>query len=98
MPTYQPSRRFFREFDRLSAAQQTRFMRAVGQLVEALRMSPPEFPAGLRVKRVQGRNGIWELTWAPDGRATFSYGEERNIGEPHVIWRRIGDHSIFREP
>jgi hypothetical protein len=98
VPTYEPSRRFFREFDRLSAAQQARFMGAVDQLVEALRTSPPEFPAGLRVKRVLGTEEIWELTWAPDGRATFSYGGEQIAGDPHVIWRRVGDHSIFRNP
>jgi len=98
MPTYEPSRRFFREFDRLSAAQQTRFMRAVEQLVEALRTSPPDFPVGLRVKRVQGTAEIWELTWAPDGRATFSYGDEQVPGDPHIVWHRIGDHSIFRQP
>ncbi len=39
-----------------------------------------------------------ELSFAPDGRATFGYGEERVAGQPHVIWRRIGDHSIFRQP
>jgi hypothetical protein len=47
---------------------------------------------------VQGHEGVWELTWAPDGRATFSYGPEVHAGEPHVIWRRIGDHSILSDP
>ena len=55
--------------------------------------------ASLRVKRVQGaRRGVRELTWAPDGRATFEYGPETRPGEPHVIWRRIGDHSILKQP
>ncbi len=73
-------------------------MAAVGQLVVALRRTPPEFPVGLRVKRVQGISGVWELTWTPDGRATFSYGDQQVAGEPHVIWRRIGDHSILGGP
>jgi len=38
------------------------------------------------------------MTWDNDGRATFSYGEERVPGEPHVIWRRIGTHAIFTPP
>lgn len=59
MPTYEPSRRFFREFDRLTGSQQARFMAVVAQLVEALRSSPPDFPVGLRVKRVEGRSGVW---------------------------------------
>jgi hypothetical protein len=35
---------------------------------------------------------------APDGRATFSYGEEMRPGEPHVIWRRVGTHDVLRDP
>ncbi len=37
-------------------------------------------------------------TWAPDGRATFSYGPERRAGDLHVTWRTIGDHSILLDP
>ena len=66
--------------------------------MEALRQRPLEFPAAWRVHRVQGHDGVWELTWAPDGRATFSYGPEVRPGEPHVMWRRIGDHSILSDP
>ncbi|HEY8637632.1 MAG TPA: hypothetical protein VIL64_00215 [Solirubrobacteraceae bacterium] len=56
------------------------------------------FRPGLRVKRVQGYAGVWEMTWAPDGRATFQYGDEIVHGEPHIIWRRIGTHDVFRRP
>jgi hypothetical protein len=43
--------------------------------------------------------GIWELTWSfasPDGRATFEFVNRE--GEVRVLWRRIGDHSIYRKP
>ena len=56
------------------------------------------FRRGLRVKDVQGAAGIFEMTWAPDGRATFQYGEERRPGDRHVIWRRIGTHDVFVQP
>ena len=56
------------------------------------------FAPQLRVKRVQGHPGVWEITWAADGRATFSYGAEVIPGHPHIIWRRIGTHDIFRRP
>jgi hypothetical protein len=36
----------------------------------------------LRVKRVQGHPGVWEMTFPPDGRATFEYGAERRSGAP----------------
>jgi hypothetical protein len=56
------------------------------------------FRAGLRVKAVQKVPGVWEMTWAPDGRATFEYGPEKQPGEKHIIWRRIGSHDIFEKP
>jgi len=53
---------------------------------------------GLRVKRVQGTANVWELTWAPDGRATFEQGDEVVDGKAHIVWRRIGTHAIFKRP
>ena len=47
---------------------------------------------------MQGVDNIWELTWAPDGRATFHYGDPVNGGETHIVWRRIGTHSVFDRP
>lgn len=96
MPTYEYPEAFFREFRRLPADQQRRFRAAVAELVIALGHRPPRFPSRLRVKRVQGQRGVWELTFAPDGRATFEYGDEVTPGEAHVVWRRVGDHSILR--
>lgn len=87
-----------RELRRLTRQQRTAVNAARDQLVEALRGDPPQFPPSLRVHRVQGHDGVWELTWAADGRATFSYGPELVPGEPHVIWRRIGGHSILQDP
>ena len=98
MATYELAAAFYRDLARLSRADRARFRRAVAQLVAALRSSPPEFPPGLRVKRVQGHREVWELTFAPDGRATFAYGEEVVAGEAHVVWRRVGDHSVLARP
>jgi hypothetical protein len=50
------------------------------------------------VKGVQGHPGVYELSFGDGGRATFAYGDEVEPGEAHVIWRRIGDHSIFADP
>ncbi len=35
------------------------------------------------------------MTWAPDGRALFRYGDPVCEGEPHVVWLRIGTHDIL---
>jgi len=66
--------------------------------IAALKEDPPEFPPGLRVRRVQGAAGVWEITFAPDGRATFEYGREVLAKEPHVIWRRVGTHAVLIDP
>jgi hypothetical protein len=50
------------------------------------------------VKGIQGATGIFEMTWAPNGRATFEYGDEVAEDHPHVIWRRVGTHDVFRQP
>jgi hypothetical protein len=49
---------------------------------------------GLRVKGLRSAPGVFEMTWAPDGRATFEIGATRGEGL-HVVWRRTGDHSVL---
>lgn len=53
------------------------------------------FRSALRVKGIRGATGLFELTWADDGRATFSYGTSIKPGEPHIVWHRIGTHDIL---
>ncbi len=99
MPTYFPTARFRRDLERLPAHVRARFARCVAEeFVPAITAGPP-FPPGLRIKRVQGTRDVWEMTFAPDGRATFAFGQEVRAGEPHIIWRRVGDHaSVFGNP
>ena len=93
MPTYDREPHFLRDWDRLTRAQQARFMAVIPKFVGGLVSG--DMPAGLRVKRVQGTDDDFEMTWAPDGRATFRYGNEVRPGDPHIIWLRIGTHAIF---
>lgn len=97
MPTHDEFAQFLREFASLTLDEQVRFLTAVRKMVDDLQTGRG-FRPGLRVKRVQGHTNIYEVTWAPDGRATFEYGEEQRDGEPHIIWRRIGDHDILIDP
>jgi len=97
-PTYDDSdQRFLRDFARLTSTQRRRFIDAVVNMVDDMKTGQG-FRPGLRVKRVRKEPGVWEMTWAPDGRATFHYGTEIRPGEPHVIWRRVGTHDIFNRP
>ena len=93
MPTYFATMRFRREFEKLSPEHQALFMAAVAKFVQDLRKG--RFRKSLRVKRYLGHEDVWELSWAPDGRALFKHGAEARRGEPHVIWLRIGGHEIF---
>ncbi len=97
MPTYAWLARFRADFEKLTPAQQAAFLVAVQQFVDDLQHSR-QFRKGLRVKGIQGATRIFEMTWAPDGRATFEYGDPVSEGEPHVLWRRVGTHSVFKQP
>jgi hypothetical protein len=96
LPTHQELARFLRDWQHLSSEQRGAFLRVLPLFVAGL--ASQSFAPQLRVKRVQGETGLWEMTWAADGRATFSYGAEVKAGQPHIIWRRIGTHDIFRQP
>ncbi|MFE2194557.1 hypothetical protein ACFXAQ_27545 [Streptomyces olivaceus] len=96
MPTYETLPRFAADLDRLSPEQRRRFRRAVAAFVEDLRTG--SFRAGLRIKGVRCAPGVYELTWAPDGRATWSYGRVVVAGLPHIVWHRIGTHNILDRP
>ena len=85
-----------RDLQRLTRAQRDDFKAARRLFVEGLRGE--RFHPSLRVKRVQSARGVWEMSWAPDGRATFEYGAELHPGEAHVIWRRVGTHRVLDDP
>jgi hypothetical protein len=97
MPTYDVLSSFWRDWDDLSPQRQRVCRAAVDKFVADL-AGGGQFRKGLRVKGVQGARGIFEMTWADDGRLTFQFGDEVIKGEPHVIWRRVGTHDIFDEP
>ncbi|MFN0093411.1 MAG: hypothetical protein ACKVVT_01360 [Dehalococcoidia bacterium] len=98
MPTYEQASQFRREFRALNAEERRQFLQAVRALRGDLERHPDRFHPSLRVKRVVAHPGVWEMTWGPDGRATFNYGPEVVAGEPHVVWRRVGTHDIFQAP
>jgi hypothetical protein len=95
MPTYEVLASFWRDWRSLTPQQQRAFRQVLEQFIADVRRA--SFRPALRVKRVQGYPGVWEVSWAADGRATFEYGDEIR-GEPHIVWRRIGTHDIFRRP
>jgi hypothetical protein len=97
MPSFERLPRFDADWNKLTEEQQEQFRAAARKFVRDLQRRRG-FRAGLRVKPVRGTRGIWEMTWADDGRATWQYGSELVPGEPHVVWRRIGSHDVLRRP
>lgn len=95
-PTFETASRFDRDHEKLTDQEKARFKTAVQKFIADLRSG--ELRAGLGIQEMSGYEGIYEFRWAPDGRATFSYGEERVPGERHVIWRRVGTHDVYRNP
>ncbi|MFC0862280.1 hypothetical protein ACFHYQ_08225 [Sphaerimonospora cavernae] len=95
---------FDRDFTRLPTEHQRLFLKALREHVlpaigaGAFTGDPP-WPARLRVHRLSD-TAIYSITWhfsSPDGRATFHLGQNEE-GEPMLVWRRIGDHSIYDRP
>ena len=56
------------------------------------------FRPGLRVKGVTAHPDVFEMTWDNDGRATFSYGEERVPGQPMSSGAGSAPTTIFTPP
>jgi len=97
MPTRETLGSFWTDWDALTAEQRNAFLVRVRHFIDDL-IRGQGFRKGLRVKGVQGHPGVFEMTWASDGRATFQYGVSPHPGDTHIIWRRIGTHAIFRQP
>jgi hypothetical protein len=74
MPTYTPTESFLRDFRGLSVEQQETFRKALGHFIEDIKRR--RFRPGLRVKGIQGMPGCFEMSWAADGSAIFTYGAE----------------------
>jgi hypothetical protein len=79
MPTYDKELKFLRDWDIISPEQRRLFMDAVAAMVHDL-AAGQGFRAGLRVKGVRGRPGV--------------YGTSPHPGDVHIIWCRIGGHEI----
>ena len=96
MPTWSTTDSFEQDFRKMTPDERAKFRSALAGFVVDIKTR--KFRKGLRVRGIQGAEGIFEMTWAKDGRATFQYGPPDRANDPHVIWRRCGTHEIFRKP
>ena len=99
MPTHDETSAFWRDYENLPPEQQDRFdskrEEFIADLVAMEKGARGSFRPGLRVKTVRGASGLFEMTWAPDGRATFSMGRPVVEGKRHIVRRGVGGHDIL---
>lgn len=95
MPAHKEADTFWRDWALLTQPRRQLFQQAIQKMTADLKVGKG-FRKGLRIKGVKGHPGIYEMTWADDGRATFSYGLSPHRGDTHIIWRRIGAHESSR--
>ena len=88
-----------RDLKRFNSAQATLFDRRLREFVDDLldmeQGRRTWFRRTLRVKRVRGQTDVYEMSWAPDGRATFALGDSLVAGKLHIVWLGIGGHKIL---
>jgi hypothetical protein len=96
MPTHDETARFWRDYDDLTPEERIRFRKAVREFIHDLKAGGT-FRDGLGVKGVKRLPGVFEMTWAPDGRALFEYGKPKFPGDVNIIWLRCGTHDIFKK-
>ena len=100
---FELSASFVADFRRLKPEHQRAFRALMPEFSaacdEQARVRGFRWPRSLRVSRLRGTADIWEMTWSfsgPDGRATFQF--LRRGDESIFLWRRVGDHAVFKEP
>jgi hypothetical protein len=93
VPTYEVTHRFQRGYADLTIEQRMAFKRALTHFIDDT--DHGTYRGSLRVKGVRGMPGCFEMTWAGDGRAVFTYGPEIRAGERHVIWLAVGTHAVL---
>lgn len=98
MARYSRSARFAKDWADLDPADRARFKAVVRERFVPDLGAGHGFRAGLRVKRVESTAFVWEMTFAPDGRATWQYADDSTERDPHVLWRRVGTHDVLRSP
>ena len=100
MPTHEETTAFQRDRNKLTDAQAERFKARLTDFIDDLReMETGQrswFRPGLRVKKLTDTPDVYEMSWAPDGRAAFAMGDPIVANKLHIVWLRVGSHDILR--
>ncbi len=91
------------DYNRLTAGEREKFKETLQIFIRVCKEYEADpagyvWPAALRYERLTSSKAL-AITWSftgPDGRATFHF--ETVDDEMYVVWRRVGRHSVYKNP
>jgi hypothetical protein len=97
-PTFERLAQFKRDYAKLTQSERQLFRAAVKQFVAPLATTPPSDPGEPRVRELGDHPGFFEMRFGTDTRAIYTFGHAVRLGQPHVIWCRIGTSGTLDKP
>jgi hypothetical protein len=97
-PTFDRLAQFKRDYAKLTPPQRDQFRAAVKTFVAPFSTMPPGDFRHPLIRELKEHPGYYELQFAPDTRAIYTFGEAIRRGQPHVVWCRIGSDAVLDQP
>ena len=97
-PTFDRLAQFKRDYAKLTASQRELFRAAVKKFVAPFSTTPPGDVGEPLVRELREHPGYYELRFARETRAIYTFGQAIRRGQPHVVWCRIGNDAALDQP
>jgi hypothetical protein len=97
-PTFDRLAQFKRDYAKLTRSERARFREAVKKFIAPFSTTPPDDVPGALVRELKEHPGFYELRFAADARAIYTFGPAIRRGQPHVVWCRIGSDDALDQP
>jgi hypothetical protein len=97
-PTFDRLAQFKRDYVKLTPSQRDQFRAAVKKFVAPFSTTPPGDVGEPLVRELTEHPGYYELRFAKDTRAIYTFGQAIRRGQPHVVWCRIGSDAALDQP
>jgi hypothetical protein len=97
-PTFDRLAQFKRDYAKLTPSQRESFRAAVKKFVAPFSTTPPGGFGQPLVQELKEHPGYYELRFAADTRAIYTFGQAIRRAQPHVVWCRIGSNDALDQP
>jgi hypothetical protein len=97
-PTFDRLAQFKRDYAKLTPPERQLFRAAVKKFVAPFSTTPPGDFGEPLVRELTEHPGYYELRFAADIRAIYTFGQAIRRGQPHVVWCRIGSNDELDQP